>query len=362
MLSANTCGPVPPLLAPASATQRRTMSKALAAGSRRHRESEGTIALNCHSLFGRCKPTLRRLGSESRALLRMVNTSEPKTVNIGDLVQWTRDGVDQFDTPRRIRAMQMHDQQEWAFVEGSKTGMPVSELTVVTSASAVMEEAPPDPVASPLMSKTRKPSLASLSAQHAAGTFDLPTGAGPGRQKRHFTAGIRVPPEKHTSRTSSLLVVLTFALGAIASAAGIYALDGMNRSLRPSPIETGAPSLLPSPMPTPPAPIETEAPLLLPSPMPASPPAPVVVKTAPVVPNVSEPAMERPVQFELNTSEIWEVQTRLEWLGMQPGSPDGIPGYRTFNAVRRYEESRGKAKTGNVDRKLLEQLRGEPKW
>jgi peptidoglycan hydrolase-like protein with peptidoglycan-binding domain len=273
----------------------------------------------------------------------MVNTSEPKTVNIGDLVQWAHDGVDQFDTPRRIRAMQMHDQQEWAFVEGSKTGMPVSELTVVTSASAVMEEAPPDPVASPLMSKRRKPSLASLSAQHAARTFDLPTGAGPGRQKRHFTAGIRVPPEKHTSRTSSLVVVLTFALGAIASAAGIYALDGMNRSPRPSPIET-------------------ETPLLLPSPMPASPPAPVVVKTAPVVPNVSEPAMERPVQFELNTSEIWEVQTRLEWLGMQPGSPDGIPGYRTFNAVRRYEESRGQAKTGNVDRKLLEQLRGEPKW
>jgi hypothetical protein len=70
----------------------------------------------------------------------MVNTSEQKSVNIGDLVQWARDSVDQFETPRRIRALQMHDQQEWAFVEGSKTGMPVSELTVVTSASAVMEE------------------------------------------------------------------------------------------------------------------------------------------------------------------------------------------------------------------------------
>jgi hypothetical protein len=312
--------------------------------------------------------------------MRMVNTSEQKSVNIGDLVQWARDSVDQFETPRRIRALQMHDQQEWAFVEGSKTGMPVSELTVVTSASAVMEEAPADPVASPLMNETRKPSSASLSAQHAARTSDLPTGAGPGRQKRHFTASIRVPPEQHTSRTSSLVVVLTFALGAIASAAGIYALDWMNRSPRPSPIETETRSLLPSPMPTPPSPIETEAPSLLPSPMstpsspikaetpslfpspmPAPPPAPVIVKTAPVVPNASGPAMERPVQFELNTSEIWEVQTRLEWLGMQPGSPDGIPGYRTFNAVRRYEESRGQAQTGNVDRKLLEQLRGEPK-
>ena len=63
--------------------------------------------------------------------MRMVNTSEQKSVNIGDLVQWARDSVDQFDTPRRIRAMQMHDQQEWAFVEGSKTGMPVSELTEI---------------------------------------------------------------------------------------------------------------------------------------------------------------------------------------------------------------------------------------
>ena len=294
--------------------------------------------------------------------MRMVNTSEQKSVNIGDLVQWARDSVDQFETPRRIRALQMHDQQEWAFVEGSKTGMPASELTVVTSASAVMEEAPADPVASPLMNETRKPSSASLSAQHAARTSDLPTGAGPGRQKRHFTSSIRVPPEQHTSRTSSLVVVLTFALGAIASAAGIYALDGMNRSPRPSPIETETRSLLPSPMPTPSSPIKAETPSLFPSPMPAPPPAPVIVKTAPVVPNASGPAMERPVQFELNTSEIWEVQTRLEWLGMQPGSPDGIPGYRTFNAVRRYEESRGQAKTGNVDRKLLEQLRGEPKW
>jgi hypothetical protein len=273
--------------------------------------------------------------------MRMVNTSELKTVKIGDLVKWASDGVEQFDTPRRVRAMQMHDQQEWAFVEGSKTGMPVSELTVVTSASAVMEEALSDPVASPLMSETWKRSAASLSAQHAATTSDspLPTGAGPGRQRGHFTAGIRVVPEKHTSRTSSFTLVLAFALGAIASAAGIYAFDGMNRSLGPPPIMTATPPLLPSPMPAPP---------------------PAIVEAAPVVPNVPGPAMERPRQFELNTSEIWEVQTRLELLGMQPGSPDGIPGYRTFDAIRRYEESRGQAQTGRLDRNVLKQLREEP--
>src|SRR5260370_26878552 len=172
--------------------------------------------------------------------MRMVNKSEQKTVNIGDLVQWSRDGVDQFDTARRVRATQIHDQQEWAFVKGSTTGMPVSELTVVTSASAVTANALSYPVASPLMSETWKRSAASLSAEHAARTADssLPTGAGSGRQTRHFTAGIRVAPEKHTSRTSSFTLVLAFALGAIASAAGIYAFYAMNRSRGPPAIMT----------------------------------------------------------------------------------------------------------------------------
>jgi hypothetical protein len=253
--------------------------------------------------------------------MRMVNKSEQKTVNIGDLVQWASDGVDQFDTPRRVRAVQMHDQQEWAFVEGTATAVPMSELTVVSTASPVMEKALSDSVASPLMSETCKRSAASLYAQHAAKTADrpLPTGAGPGRRTRHFTAGIRLAPEKHIivrpnddsgnqllSRTSSFTLVLAFALGAIASAAGIYAFD-VNPSLGPPPVMTATPPLLPSPMPAPP-------------------PAPVIVEAPLVVPNAPVPPM---------TSEIWEVQERLEFLGMQPGSPDGIPGYRTFNAIRR---------------------------
>jgi hypothetical protein len=275
--------------------------------------------------------------------MRMVNKSEQKTVNIGDLVQWASDGVDQFDTPRCVRATQMQDQQEWAFVEGSKTGMPVSELTVVTSASTVMEKALSDPVALPLMTETWERSAASHSAQHAARTADssLPTGAGPERQTRHFTAGIRVAPEKHTSRTSPFTWVLAFALAAIASEAGIYAIVRMNRSLGSPPIMTATPPLLPSPMPAPPL-------------------APVIVEATPVVPNAPVLAIERPDQYEITTSEIWEVQARLEFLGMQPGSPDGVPGPRTVAAIRRYEESRGRAQTGKLDRELLERLRQEP--
>ncbi len=268
--------------------------------------------------------------------MRMVNKSEQKTVNIGDLVQWSRDGVDQFDTARRVRATQIHDQQEWAFVKGSTTGMPVSELTVVTSASAVTANALSYPVASPLMSETWKRSAASLSAEHAARTADssLPTGAGSGRQMRHLTAGIRVALEKHTSRT----LVWAFALGAVTSAAGIYAFVGMNRSLGPPPIMTATPPLLPSPMPAPP-------------------PASVIVEPAP---DASAPAMERSGLAELNASEIWELQARLEFLGMRPGSLDGVPGPQTAAAIRRYEESRGRARTGKLDRELLERLRQEP--
>jgi peptidoglycan hydrolase-like protein with peptidoglycan-binding domain len=95
--------------------------------------------------------------------------------------------------------------------------------------------------------------------------------------------------------------------------------------------------------------------------MPAPPPAPVIADAAaPVAPDAPAPAMERAGQAELNASEIWELQARLEFLGMRPGSLDGIPGPQTTAAIRRYEESRGQADTGKLDRKLLEQLRGEP--
>jgi len=322
---------------------------------RSHLCQRTTNALNCHSRCGRSGSTLQRLGRQPGAM-RMVNKSEQKTINVGDLVQWASDGVDQFDTPRRVRGMQVHDQQEWAFVEGSETRMPVSELTVVISASAVMEEALSDPVASSLVSESFERSAASLSAQHAARTADspLPTGAGAGRQTPHFT-GIRVAPEKHASPTSSFTLVLAFALGAIASAAGIYAFHGMNPSLGPPPAQVAveaAPVVPNAPVPT------MERPGVAMNPSVGPPPAPVV---APVAPNAPVPAMGRPDQDKLNTSEIWEVQARLEFLGMQPGSLDGVPGYRTFNAIRRYEESRGQAQTGKLDRKLLERLREEPK-
>jgi peptidoglycan hydrolase-like protein with peptidoglycan-binding domain len=125
-------------------------------------------------------------------------------------------------------------------------------------------------------------------------------------------------------------LVLAFALGAIAYASGVYIFQVMNPSPKPPPdTMTARPVLLPSPA----GPVETNLPVT---------------------------ATERPGQGELQTPEVWEVQARLEFLGMQPGSPDGISGPRTVAAIRRYEQSRGRAQTGKLDRELLERLRLEP--
>lgn len=50
-------------------------------------------------------------------------------VHVGDHVQWVSSGVAQFTEPARVRAIS--DDEEWVFVEGSKTGVPVSELEIL---------------------------------------------------------------------------------------------------------------------------------------------------------------------------------------------------------------------------------------
>ena len=98
---------------------------------------------------------------------KLRNEPEQNVANIGDLVQWTSGGVDQFETPKRVRRVQMHEGQEWAFVEGTETAVRMSELTIVTPASADAT-APPmmvlsDAVVSPLMGEEREWLRGSLS-------------------------------------------------------------------------------------------------------------------------------------------------------------------------------------------------------
>lgn len=57
--------------------------------------------------------------------------SRPK-LRVGDLVQWESQGVLQF--PRAVTVLGFTEDGEWVFVEGSETGLPVSQLTLVESA------------------------------------------------------------------------------------------------------------------------------------------------------------------------------------------------------------------------------------
>ncbi len=50
-------------------------------------------------------------------------------MKVGDLVQWTSGGVDQFLEPRKV--VWLSDCGQWALVEGSNCGVPVSQLKVI---------------------------------------------------------------------------------------------------------------------------------------------------------------------------------------------------------------------------------------
>jgi len=53
-------------------------------------------------------------------------------VEVGDLIQWESAGVLQFPIPKRVRAIQEFDGEEWVFVDESETGIPMSEAIIET--------------------------------------------------------------------------------------------------------------------------------------------------------------------------------------------------------------------------------------
>lgn len=63
---------------------------------------------------------------------------EPVIVN-GDYVQWTSNGIDQFHKPLKVVGID----GEWVFVEGTKTGIPMKELSVMDPPGGHDEVKPP---------------------------------------------------------------------------------------------------------------------------------------------------------------------------------------------------------------------------
>lgn len=62
---------------------------------------------------------------------------------VGDLVQWTSGGTDQFKTPLRVE--QVNEDGAWLWVEGSGTGIPMEQVEVVERAAVGAPLVPPAP-------------------------------------------------------------------------------------------------------------------------------------------------------------------------------------------------------------------------
>lgn len=61
-------------------------------------------------------------------------------IKVGSFVQWTSQGADQFPEPRKVVGLD----GDWVFVEGSQTGIPMSELAVaIPPANTQQQNSPP---------------------------------------------------------------------------------------------------------------------------------------------------------------------------------------------------------------------------
>lgn len=69
-------------------------------------------------------------------------TRQVQEPEIGDLVQWEASGVLQMEAPRRVRGKQEHEGTWWVFVDGSETGIPMSEVVIEKKAETAVK-APP---------------------------------------------------------------------------------------------------------------------------------------------------------------------------------------------------------------------------
>jgi hypothetical protein len=76
----------------------------------------------------------------------------------------------------------------------------------------------------------------------------------------------------------------------------------------------------------------------------------------------AKPADAKPAEspLPLPPRDIAEAQKLLTEFGFHPGPIDGTAGPRTFEAITRYQEKRGLAQSGTLDRDLLQQLRQDP--
>jgi len=66
-------------------------------------------------------------------------------VQVGSFVQWTSQGINQFAEPQKVTGVD----GEWAFVEGSETGIFMNDLAVVDPPAAIKDQSPATPPTNP---------------------------------------------------------------------------------------------------------------------------------------------------------------------------------------------------------------------
>jgi len=71
------------------------------------------------------------------------------------------------------------------------------------------------------------------------------------------------------------------------------------------------------------------------------------------------PAEKVSIQAPDNTAMVKEAQDKLNYLGFDTGTPDGQMGPRTRSAIRAFQRSIGMPETGEVDNRLLEELKSQ---
>lgn len=89
----------------------------------------------------------------------------PPVVKLGDLVQWTCNGQDMYAEPRRVQGLY---NDEYAYVEGSPTGVLISELTIMEPKPAPQEAAKVTPKGPPPANPNYRPTPPSAGLEEPA--------------------------------------------------------------------------------------------------------------------------------------------------------------------------------------------------
>lgn len=83
----------------------------------------------------------------SKPQVESINDSESddalNQIEVGDIVQWESNNVLQFEKPKRVRAIQQHEGNDWIFVDGSETGIPMNEAILEGRATPNQAIIPP---------------------------------------------------------------------------------------------------------------------------------------------------------------------------------------------------------------------------